>query len=172
MRSAFSNKRDPVAGAIQLLRGSQSRPGPEPTTATRLPVRVSGGSGLIQPSFQACSTIVFSITLIVTGGSLMPSTQAASQGAGQMRPVNSGKLLVECRTRIASFHWSLINQVVPVGNDVVDRAAGVAERNAAIHAARGLRAHFFFRERLIDLEVVVDALGDGATRRESRACIP
>jgi hypothetical protein len=46
--------------------------------------------------------IVFSITLIATGGSLMPSTQAASQGAGQMRPVNSGKLLVECRTRMAS----------------------------------------------------------------------
>ena len=32
--------------------------------------------------------------LIVTGGSLMPSTHAASQGAGQMRPVNSGKLFV------------------------------------------------------------------------------
>ena len=50
--------------------------------------------------------MVFSITLIVTGGSLIPSTQAASQGAGQMRPVNSGKLLVECKTRIASFQWS------------------------------------------------------------------
>ncbi len=80
--------------------------GPEPTTATRFPVRVAGGSGLIQPSFQAWSTMVFSITLIVTGGSLMPSTQAASQGAGQMRPVNSGKLFVECRMRIASFHSS------------------------------------------------------------------
>ena len=69
-------------------------------------MRFSGGSGLIQPSFNACSTMVFSITLIVTGGSLIPSTQAASHGAGQMRPVNSGKLLVECSTRIASFHWS------------------------------------------------------------------
>jgi hypothetical protein len=43
-----------------------------------------------------------SITLIVTGGSLIPSTHAASQGAGQMRPVNSGKLLVACSTRTAS----------------------------------------------------------------------
>ena len=50
--------------------------------------------------------ILHSITLMVTGGSLMPSTQAASQGAGQMRPVNSGKLFVECRMRIASFHSS------------------------------------------------------------------
>jgi hypothetical protein len=30
-------------------------------------------------------------------------TQAASQGAGQMRPVNSGKLLVLCSTLIAFF---------------------------------------------------------------------
>ena len=43
-----------------------------------------------------------SITLIATAGSLIPSTHAASHGAGQMRPVNSGKLLVECSTRTAS----------------------------------------------------------------------
>ena len=30
-----------------------------------------------------------------TGGFIIPSTQAASQGAGHSRPVNSGKLLVE-----------------------------------------------------------------------------
>src|SRR5438105_1523173 len=50
--------------------------------------------------------MVRSITLMVTGGSLIPRTHAASQGAGQMRPVNSGKLLVECSTRIAAFHRS------------------------------------------------------------------
>ncbi len=43
-----------------------------------------------------------SISLMETAGSLMPSTQAASQGAGQMRPVNSGKLLVACRRRMAA----------------------------------------------------------------------
>ena len=32
----------------------------------------------------------------------MPSTHAVSHGAGQMRPVNSGKLLVACSDRIAS----------------------------------------------------------------------
>jgi hypothetical protein len=46
----------------------------------------------------------FSFCLIVTGGWLMPSTHDASQGAGQMRPVNSGKLLVACNWRMASFH--------------------------------------------------------------------
>ena len=36
-----------------------------------------------------------SIDLMVTGVSGMLSVQLASQGAGQMRPVNYGKLLVE-----------------------------------------------------------------------------
>ena len=42
-----------------------------------------------------------SIDLMPTGSSLTLSTQAASHGAGQMRPVNSGKLLVLCRISIA-----------------------------------------------------------------------
>jgi cytochrome d ubiquinol oxidase subunit I len=33
--------------------------------------------------------------LMPTGAALMPRVQAASHGAGQIRPVNSGKLLVE-----------------------------------------------------------------------------
>ena len=47
--------------------------------------------------------IACSIDLMPTASLLMFSTQAASQGAGQTRPVNSGKLLVECSTSIASF---------------------------------------------------------------------
>ena len=42
-----------------------------------------------------------SIDLMPTGSSLTLSMQAASQGAGQMRPVNSGKLLVESSTASA-----------------------------------------------------------------------
>ena len=79
--------------------------GPEPTTATRLPVRQRGGSGTIQPSAKPRSTIVFSMNSIVTGSSLMASTQADSQGAGQIRPVNSGKLFVRCRRCSASRHF-------------------------------------------------------------------
>ena len=41
---------------------------------------------------------------MVTGSSPMPSTQAASQGAGQSRPVNSGKLLVACSDSEAAAH--------------------------------------------------------------------
>ena len=47
-----------------------------------------------------------STCLMVTGSSLIPRTQAASQGAGQSRPVKSGKLLVACSRSIASRQLS------------------------------------------------------------------
>ena len=75
--------------------------GPEPTTATFLPVLAVGGSGLIQPLAMARSAIAHSMVLMVTGLSSMLSVQDASHGAGQTRPVTSGKLLVECRLRAA-----------------------------------------------------------------------
>ena len=78
--------------------------GPEPITATRLPVRVEGGCGVTQPSSNPRSMIWHSMFLIVTGGSVMPSTQDPSHGAGHTRPVNSGKLLVLCRRSSASRH--------------------------------------------------------------------
>src|SRR5271156_2055261 len=80
--------------------------GPEPTTATFLPVFLAGTSGTIQPSSQPRSTIAHSMVLIVTGLSSMLSVHDASHGAGQMRPVNSGKLLVECRTVSAACQRS------------------------------------------------------------------
>ena len=77
--------------------------GPEPTTATERPVSRRGGWATTQPLAQAWSTMAFSICLIVTASpSRISSTQAASHGAGQSRPVNSGKLFVACSWRIAS----------------------------------------------------------------------
>ena len=91
----------------RLSCAAAARPaGPEPTTATFFPVRRSGGSGTIQPISKPLSTIAHSMFLIVTAGSLMPSTQEPSQGAGQTRPVNSGKLFVLWSRSRASFHWS------------------------------------------------------------------
>src|SRR4051812_18539818 len=76
--------------------------GPEPITATLRPLRNDGGSGLTQPFSNAWSMMRCSICLIVTASSLMSRTHAASHGAGQMRPVNSGKLLVACSASMAS----------------------------------------------------------------------
>ena len=62
--------------------------------------------GVIPPSSQPRSMIWHSIVLIVTGVSWMFRVQEASQGAGQIRPVNSGKLLVDNRLSRAAFHCS------------------------------------------------------------------
>ena len=52
---------------------------------------------------RTLSMMLCSMVLMVTGGSLMPSTQEPSQGAGHTRPVNSGKLLVtSSRSRASS----------------------------------------------------------------------
>ena len=103
MRSFFSN--NVTAWPARASCCAQARPaGPEPTTATRLPVRCDGGCGLIQPSSHPRSTMAHSIVLMVTGLSSMFSVHDASHGAGQMRPVNSGKLLVECSARSAACH--------------------------------------------------------------------
>src|SRR5215207_9885775 len=54
-----------------------------------------------------------------------------------------------------------INEVVPVGDQVPQRAARVAERHAAIHATRGLAFKLLVGHRLVDVAVVLDAFLDG-----------
>src|SRR5690349_18008475 len=48
------------------------------------------------------------------------------------------------------------HQLVPLGDDVVDRTAVVTERNAAIHAARALPAHLGRRQRQDELLPVLE----------------
>ena len=147
MRSARSNTVTRCPARASCC--AQARPaGPEPTTATFLPVRCAGTCGATQPALKAWSMICFSICLMVTGSLLMLRTQASSHGAGQMRPVNSGKLLVECSRSIAVLPAAAVDEVVPVGDDVPERAALVAERDAAVHAARRLRLQLVARRCL------------------------
>ena len=105
MRSARSNTTTEWPARVSCC-AAASPAGPEPTTATLRPVRTAGTTGSIQPSLHARSTISTSTCLMVTGSWLMPSTHAASHGAGHRRPVNSGKLLVACSRSIASRQWS------------------------------------------------------------------
>jgi len=84
----------------------------------------AGGSGFTQPCSKARSTMAHSMVLMVTGCSSRLSVQEASQGAGQTRPVNSGKLLVECRF-CALPASPRDRRVVPVRDLIVHRTAGV-----------------------------------------------
>ena len=53
-----------------------------------------------------------------------------------------------------------VDQVVPVGDQVPERAPLVAERDAAVHAPRPLGAELLLGHRVVHLEVVVHPLGD------------
>jgi len=58
------------------------------------------------------------------------------------------------------FPPAVVRQVVPIGDQVVDRAAGVAEGHAAVHAAGSLLALLLLGERFVDLEPILDAFFD------------
>ena len=80
--------------------------------------------------------------------------QDSSHGAGQTRPVNSGKLLVEWRLRDRLFPIAVVDEVVPVRDLVVDRAAGrgSTERRNPCSARPGCAS--FLAERDDELAVI------------------
>src|SRR4029077_14442362 len=54
----------------------------------------------------------------------------------------------------------LVNEVVPLGDDVPERAPVVAERDAAVHAPGALGAKLVLGERVVYLVPVEDAVAD------------
>ena len=114
---------DRVPGLVELRRARPGRPGRSRRPRPSCRCASSGGSATTQPSSKPLSMIAHSMLLIVTGGSLMPSTHEPSHGAGQTRPVNSGKLLVLCSRVQRLAPQAAVDQVVPLRDQVVDRAA-------------------------------------------------
>ncbi len=88
----------------------------------------------------------------------MPRTQAGFAGRGADAAGELGEVVGGMQTANGALPTAVVGEVVPVGDEVVDGAAGVAEGNAAIHAAGTLLALLFFREWLIDFEPVLHAL--------------
>ena len=79
-----------------------------------------------------------SMDLMPMGALLMLATQAASGGADRPGEL-SGKLLVLVQRGDGVLPVTLVHKVsLEVRNDVADRAAVVAERRAAVHAACSL----------------------------------
>ena len=141
--------------------------GPEPMTATFLPVRDSGGRLGDDPAFlrKPRSTMAhFSMSLMVTGGSVMPRTQARprrGRGARRGRRCGTRESCWFCgggRGPRATGRDRL--QVVPLGDEVVHGAArgGLAEWDAAVHAAGALRPELLLVGVLVELVEGFDAL--------------
>ena len=84
-----------------------------------------------------------------------------TNAAGEFREV-VGR--VQLPNRI--FPMAVINQIVPIGNQVVDGTSGLTKGHAAVHAARALGAKIRFGKIDVDFEPIVDALSDWTTRGE------
>ena len=87
----------------------------------------------------------------------MTQLPSHSRSCGQMRPQISGMLLVAERQLVGLLEPPLGGQLQPVGDVVLQRAMDLAERHAALRAARGLRRRTRGAELGIDLAEVARA---------------
>ncbi len=100
-----------MTGIVELCGGGQpSRT--EPTTATFLPLRILGLRASTKPFSKAISMICFSISSIATGWLIDTQHTGAFAGAGQILPVNSGKLLVEAQDLICFFPALAVDRII------------------------------------------------------------
>ena len=145
-----------MAGAAQLLCGSQSG-GSAADYGNEFSGGVLGRLGM-NPAFVKAAFDDGALDELDGDGRLVDAenaggfTGSGADAAGELRKVVGG---VEAAD--GGFPAIVVDQVVPIGNEIVDRAAGVAEGNAAVHAASALLALFLFRERLVDFEPILDA---------------
>ena len=137
MRSSFSNSVDVVAGARELLRARQAGgAGADDRDALAgLARRRLRRDPAFLPALVDDGVLdrLDADRIVVDAEHARRLARRGTDAAGEL-----GELLVECSTSSASLPVLPVDQVVPVRNDVVDRAAGLAERDAAIHAARAL----------------------------------
>ncbi len=134
--------------------------GPEPTTATFLPVFFF--AGLRHHPAVLAALVDDGVLDGLDADRVVVDVQRAGRfarrradAAGHFGEVVGGMQYFQRLFPVAAIH-----QVVPVGNDVVDRAAVVAERDAAIHATRALLLGFGIGEMRDELVVVLGTLLD------------
>ena len=154
---------DPVAGARQLLRRRKPRgtradyrhalAGPR---CRRLGVNPALVEGVIDDGFL---DLLDGYRGFVDAEHARGLARGGADAAGELGKIVGGVQHADGFAPVAA-----VNQIIPIGNDVVQRAAGVAEGHAAIHAACALFADFLFGEIEIDLEPVVDTFRNGAPR--------
>ena len=165
-RSARS-KTVTVWPALFSCAAAQSPAGPEPTTATFLPVRCFGRFGG-DPAFVPAAVNDGALDVFDGDGRGIDAEHArafARRGADAAGEFGEIIRLVQPFERF--LPQAAIDEVVPFRDEVMDRAAaghaaeeraGVAERDAAIHAARGLLAELALLHVMVELVPVAYAL--------------
>ena len=156
--------RHPVPGAVHLIGGSQTcRSGAHhghtpPGSALRRPG--------FHPAFIERAVDDRHLDRLDRHGIVVDAEHA---GAFARRRTQSSRELREVVRRVEPVDGGLpaiaVDEIVPVGNQVAQWTPLVAERDAAVHAARRLILEARLRVGQIGFVPVVDALADGAHRR-------
>ncbi len=154
-----------MARAAQLLRGGQ--PGRAGADHGHGPARLDRGRPRHDPALVEGAVDDRDLDLLDRHRVALADLQHArglarrrAQPPGELREVVGGVQLVD---RLAPA--VAVDEVVPVRDQVPERAAVVAERHAALHAARALVAQALDGERVDELLVVRRALRGVALRR-------
>src|ERR1022692_1727442 len=152
---------DGVAGAAQLLCGGEAR-GAGADDGDALAGDIDGRLGR-DPAFGEGAIDDRLFDLLDGDRRLVDAEYAGGfAGRGAEAAGELGKVVGGMQDADGFAPAAAVDEIVPIGNDVGERTAGVAEGHAAIHAAGALRADFFFGEIEVDFEPVVDALRCGA----------
>jgi hypothetical protein len=155
---------DLVPGAVQVRRGGQAgRPGADhadAAPAARLR-RVRDDPALLPGALDDRQLDLLDRDRVVVDG--QDAGRLARRGADQARPLGEVVRRVQLLDRLAPA--VLVDEVVPIRDQVAERAAVVAERDAALHAARALARRLVVGQDLVDLVVVRHALARIALRR-------
>ena len=157
--------RDPVPRLVELRRRRQSRgAGPDDgdllarANLRRLGLHVAVGEGGVDDRLL---DQLDGDRLLVDVEDARLLTGRRADAAGELREVVRLEQHVQ-----GVLPPVLVNQVVPLGDDVAQRAAVVAEGDATVHAARALRAELVIREGVVDLVPVEDAQLDRPPLRQ------
>jgi len=134
--------------------------GPDPTTATACPVSRRGGRGVTQPLVPGaacdCALDLFdghriALADLQDAGSL---ARRGAEAAGEL-----GKVVRRVQLDDRVLEAVVVDEVIPVRDQVPERTAVVTEGHAAVHTASALLAQFRHRPGEQKLLIVVRALG-------------
>ena len=151
--------RDRMARARELLRrGEARRPGADDGHALARALR---GGARDDPTLVPAAVDDRPLDLLdrhrIALVDLVHACRLARRGAEAARELGEVVRAVQLLERLPEA--VAIHEVVPVRDEVPERAAAVAERHAALHAARALLRELALGQRLHELAVVVHALG-------------
>ena len=156
MRSARSNTTTSWPARVSCW--AAARPaGPEPTTATFLPVFVDGDDRG-DPALLEGAVDDLDLDLLDGDRVLVDAEHAGALARGRAQPAGElGEVVGGVQPLDGLAPVVAVDEVVPVGDEVAERAAVVAERDAAVHAPAGLVLQVVLGEVLVDLLPVLDA---------------